>query len=86
MLSSPFLEVFRSQILLSGGSTLFPGFAQRLAADCRRRWSESPVTLHTLPKRCIDAWMGGAIVAEVEHQFLGEKQVGCWTGISDMVV
>jgi len=69
---------------LSGGSTLFPGFAQRLAADCRRRWIDesAPVTLHTLPKRCIDAWMGGAIVAQVEHQLLGEKtRVGdFWTG------
>ena len=55
-----------SSILLSGGSTLFPGFGQRLLNEVKRRAPrDTYIKLLAPPDRLFSPWSGGALLASL---------------------
>jgi len=55
-----------SQIVLSGGSTLFPGFGDRLLNEVRRRAPKDiKVRISAPPERKYSTWIGGSILASL---------------------
>lgn len=55
-----------SQIVLSGGSTLTPGFGDRLLSEVRTRApSHTRIRISAPPERIHSAWVGGSILASL---------------------
>jgi len=55
-----------SQIVLAGGSTLTPGFGDRLLAEVRARSpSHTRIRISAPPERIHSAWVGGSILASL---------------------
>eukprot|EP00567_Pseudictyota_dubia_P015392 CAMPEP_0197444576 /NCGR_PEP_ID=MMETSP1175-20131217/10024_1 /TAXON_ID=1003142 /ORGANISM="Triceratium dubium, Strain CCMP147" /LENGTH=403 /DNA_ID=CAMNT_0042975393 /DNA_START=65 /DNA_END=1276 /DNA_ORIENTATION=- len=55
-----------SQIVLSGGSTLTPGFGDRLLSEVRSRApSHTRIRISAPPERIHSAWVGGSILASL---------------------
>ena len=55
-----------SQIVLSGGSTLFPGFGDRLLNDVRRLApKDTKIRITAPPERLTATWIGGSILASL---------------------
>jgi len=55
-----------SQIVLSGGSTLSPGFGDRLLSEVRGRApSHTRIRISAPPERIHSAWVGGSILASL---------------------
>ena len=54
------------QIVLSGGSTLFPGFGDRLLNDVRRLApKDTKIRITAPPERKTATWIGGSILASL---------------------
>lgn len=55
-------------IVLAGGTTLFPGFGDRLLSEIKN-YSETPKDLRVVisapPERKYSTWMGGSILASL---------------------
>ncbi|KPI89168.1 putative actin-related protein 2 [Leptomonas seymouri] len=81
-------KVLYESIVLSGGSTLFPGFGARLTRDMKElylteklkgdmnRMARCPIQVNEPPRRQYMAYMGGALVAE-----LSADQPEMWTSL-----
>jgi centractin len=55
-----------SQIILSGGSTLFPGFGDRLLAEVRKKApKDMKIRISAPPTRQYSTWIGGSILASL---------------------
>eukprot|EP00914_Ancora_sagittata_P031234 GHVO01063174.1.p1 GENE.GHVO01063174.1~~GHVO01063174.1.p1 ORF type:complete len:346 (+),score=23.13 GHVO01063174.1:118-1038(+) len=55
-----------SQIVLSGGSTMFPGFGDRLLNEVRKvAPKDIRIRISAPPERKISTWMGGSILASL---------------------
>ena len=57
-----------SQIVLSGGNTLFPGFGERLLYEVRRHPlspRDAKIRIAAPPERLYSTWMGGSILASL---------------------
>eukprot|EP00644_Phytophthora_capsici_P007998 jgi/Phyca11/553962/estExt2_Genewise1Plus.C_PHYCAscaffold_580020 len=55
-----------SQIILSGGSTLFPGFGDRLLAEVRKKAPKDiKIRISAPPTRIHSTWVGGSILASL---------------------
>ncbi|KAH7476345.1 Alpha-centractin [Phytophthora ramorum] len=55
-----------SQIILSGGSTLFPGFGDRLLAEVRKKAPKDiKIRISAPPTRIYSTWIGGSILASL---------------------
>ncbi|KAF4320692.1 hypothetical protein BBO99_00005003 [Phytophthora kernoviae] len=55
-----------SQIILSGGSTLFPGFGDRLLAEVRKKAPKDiKIRISAPPTRVYSTWIGGSILASL---------------------
>ncbi|KAI9905922.1 hypothetical protein PsorP6_013662 [Peronosclerospora sorghi] len=55
-----------SQIILSGGSTLFPGFGDRLLAEVRKKApNDIKIRISAPPTRIYSTWIGGSILASL---------------------
>ena len=53
-------------VILSGGSKMFPGFAVRMKRELEE-WTNEDVTVNVIapPERDISAWIGGSILASL---------------------
>ena len=59
-------KVLFSQIVLSGGSTMFPGFGDRLLNEVRKLApKEMKIRISAPPERKYSTWMGGSILASL---------------------
>ena len=61
-------RVLFSQIVLSGGSTLFNGFGDRLLHELRRHPTsprETKIRIAAPPERLFSTWIGGSILASL---------------------
>nr|XP_033777003.1 actin-85C-like [Geotrypetes seraphini] len=59
-------SMFYCNIVLSGGSSLFPGMAERIAKEMKKVLPAStPLQVHAPPERKISAWMGGSILSSL---------------------
>ena len=57
-----------SNIVLSGGTTLLPGFADRLKKELKHLVApDTTVKIIAPPERANSAWIGGSILASLEH-------------------
>jgi centractin len=55
-----------SSIILSGGSTLFDGFGDRLLSECRRLAPrDTKIRIYAPPERILSTWIGGSILASL---------------------
>jgi centractin len=57
-----------SQIVLAGGSTMFPGYGERLLHEVRRHASapkETKIRIAAPPERLHSTWIGGSILASL---------------------
>ena len=55
-----------SSIILSGGSTLFDGFGDRLLSECRRLSPrDTKIKIWAPPERILSTWIGGSILASL---------------------
>lgn len=55
-----------SQIIVSGGSTLFPGFGDRLLAEVRKKAPKDiKIRISAPPTRIYSTWIGGSILASL---------------------
>lgn len=55
-----------SQIILSGGSTIFPGFGDRLLAEVRKKAPKDiKIRISAPPTRLYSTWIGGSILASL---------------------
>ena len=55
-----------SSIILSGGSTLFDGFGDRLLSECRRLSPrDTKIRIYAPPERILSTWIGGSILASL---------------------
>uniref|UniRef100_A0A7S3JS19 Actin n=1 Tax=Aureoumbra lagunensis TaxID=44058 RepID=A0A7S3JS19_9STRA len=55
-----------SQIVLAGGSTLFPGFGDRLLSDLKHLAPpHTKLKIHAPPERLLSTWIGGSILASL---------------------
>ncbi|EGZ20739.1 hypothetical protein PHYSODRAFT_259446 [Phytophthora sojae] len=55
-----------SQVILSGGSTLFPGFGDRLLAEVRKKAPKDiKIRISAPPTRIYSTWIGGSILASL---------------------
>mmetsp|Transcript_11361 Transcript_11361/g.27381 ORF Transcript_11361/g.27381 Transcript_11361/m.27381 type:complete len:430 (+) Transcript_11361:114-1403(+) len=59
-----------SNIVLSGGSTMFPGFRERLLKDLTALAGSIAITINDTADRANAPWVGGSILASLE-QFTG---------------
>ncbi|KAH8045661.1 hypothetical protein JL721_12564 [Aureococcus anophagefferens] len=54
------------QIVLAGGSTLFPGFGERLLKELRADLPDhTKIKIHAPPERMLSTWIGGSILASL---------------------
>ena len=54
------------QIVLAGGSTLFPGFGERLLKELRLDLPDhTKIKIHAPPERMLSTWIGGSILASL---------------------
>lgn len=59
-------KVFLENIVLSGGSTLFKGFGERLLSEVKKAASKhSHIKIFSSPKRLYSTWTGGSILANL---------------------
>lgn len=61
-------KVLFSEIVLSGGSTLFPGFGDRLLNEVRRHTlspKEAKIRIAAPPERLYSTWVGGSILGSL---------------------
>lgn len=58
-------DLLTSNIVLAGGSTLFPGFAERITKDLHELLPEQNVNVIADPNRLSSSWEGGSIFASV---------------------
>jgi centractin len=61
-------RVLLSSIVLSGGSTLFPGYGERLLSELRRHPltpKEVKIRIAAPPERLYSTWIGGSILASL---------------------
>jgi centractin len=61
-------RVLLSQVVLSGGSTLFPGFGDRLLHEVRRHPSlpkDTKIRIAAPPERLYSTWIGGSILSSL---------------------
>ena len=61
-------RVLLSQIVLAGGSTLFPGYGERLLNELRKHPlapREAKIRIAAPPERLYSTWMGGSILASL---------------------
>lgn len=61
-------RVLFSQMVLAGGSTLFPGFGDRLLSELRRHPlapREMKIRIAAPPERLFSTWIGGSILASL---------------------
>ena len=55
-----------SQIVLAGGSTLFPGFGERLLKELKATLPpHTKIKIHAPPERLLSTWIGGSILASL---------------------
>jgi centractin len=55
-----------SSILLSGGSTLYPGFGERLLSEIKRLTTkDAKIKISAPPERKYSTWIGGSILASL---------------------
>jgi centractin len=55
-----------SQIVLSGGSTMFPGFGDRLLSELRKKAPKDiKIRISAPPNRLYSTWVGGSILASL---------------------
>ncbi|KAJ8599015.1 hypothetical protein CTAYLR_007684 [Chrysophaeum taylorii] len=55
-----------SQIVLAGGSTLFPGFGDRLLRQLKLALPQhTKIKIHAPPERMLSTWIGGSILASL---------------------
>eukprot|EP00435_Cladocopium_sp_Y103_P043598 s1811_g12.t1 len=62
-------EELLSSIVLCGGSSLFPGFAERLTVGLAQRRGRAVDAVPVTRESRTAAWRGGAMVAMVQHRF-----------------
>lgn len=59
-------KIFLENIVLSGGSTLFKGFGERLLSEVRKEAPKnSHIKIYSSPKRLYSTWTGGSILANL---------------------
>lgn len=59
-------KVFLENIVLSGGSTLFKGFGERLLSEVKKAASKhSHIKIFSSPRRLYSTWTGGSILANL---------------------
>ncbi|KAG9508705.1 Beta-centractin [Fragariocoptes setiger] len=59
-------KVFLENIVLSGGSTLFKGFGERLLGEVKKAVPKnSHIKIYSPPKRLYSTWTGGSILASL---------------------
>jgi centractin len=61
-------RVLFSQIVLSGGSTMFPGFGDRLLTEVKRHsltTKDTKIRIAAPPERLFTTWIGGSILASL---------------------
>jgi actin len=70
-------ELF-SNVVLSGGTTMFPGIAERLGKELKLRLPPRlPVTVVAPPERKYSVWIGGSILASLNtFQQVGQMYHG----------
>jgi centractin len=75
------MDVRRSlftSIILSGGSTLFDGFGDRLLSEMRRLAArDTKIKIWAAPERVMSSWIGGSILASLasfKHMWITRKQ------------
>ena len=52
--------------VLAGGSTLFPGFGERLLKELRSDLPDhTKIKIHAPPERMLSTWIGGSILASL---------------------
>ncbi len=54
-----------SQIYLSGGTTMFAGFAQRLMNELKALKQELKIKIYSPSERQLSCWLGGSILASL---------------------
>ncbi|XP_062939078.1 actin-related protein T2-like [Cynocephalus volans] len=55
-----------AHIVLSGGTTLFPGLEERLMKEMEQlAFKETPIKITAPPERCFSAWIGASIMTSV---------------------
>lgn len=57
-----------SQIVLAGGSTLFPGYGERMLHEVRRHVEapkDTKIRIAAPPERLLSTWIGGSILASL---------------------
>lgn len=59
-------KVFLENIVLSGGSTLFRGFGERLLGEVKKASPKSHIKIFSSPKRLYSTWTGGSILANLD--------------------
>ena len=52
-------------MVLAGGSTLFPGFGERLVKDLRAKLPDTTIRVRAPPERALSCWIGGSILASL---------------------
>ena len=67
-----------SSIILSGGSTLFDGFGDRLLSECRRLSPrDTKIKIWAPPERILSPFIGGSILASLatfKHMWITRKE------------
>jgi len=59
-------KLLYSNILLAGGSTLFPGLGNRIFSELKKASSrETKITIYSPNKRLTSTWLGGSILAHL---------------------
>eukprot|EP01036_Dinobryon_divergens_P022714 gene22714-30997_t len=61
-------RVLFSEIVLSGGSTMFPGFGERLLSELRRHPlapRDTKIKIHAPTERLYSTWIGGSLLASL---------------------
>lgn len=61
-------RVLFSQMVLSGGSTMFPGFGERLLHEVKNHSmapQDTKIRIAAPPERLFSTWVGGSILASL---------------------
>lgn len=61
-------RVLFSQMVLSGGSTMFPGFGERLLHEIKNHHlapKDTKIRIAAPPERLYSTWIGGSILASL---------------------
>lgn len=58
-------DLLAANIILAGGSSLFPGFKERIIKDLNELLPEQSVNVIADPNRLLSTWIGGSILASV---------------------